>query len=355
MQIDARLYERHKDRVQCLVCNLKCSIDEGQKGICRTRINRGGALYSSAYGIIFKEGFDPIEQKPLFHFWPHSKTYSIGGLGCNLDCPWCQSWSAITDFLLSVTETDDKEHEHLTPEAVVAKAASLGAHSITYTYNEPSIWFEFVSDTARRAKEAGLCNVLITNSYYSAEALEEYRGLIDAVNIDVKGSTEEFYHQYLNAELGLTLQMARETQRAGIHVELTLLIIPTLNDSITDIRKLCTWIVAEMGPDTPLHISRFFPKASYRHLPLTPPEQLVGARQAAQEAGLQYVYIQNLPGACQDTFCPKCAATVIVRREGALAEWHLDKENRCTRCGTRVPLVGEFSPAASRVSTLLGV
>lgn len=345
MRIDSSLYESLNGKVRCLVCNHKCVIQEGEKGICRTRVNQGGKLYSTAYGIVMKGAIEPIEKKPLFHFWPNSATYSIGGYGCNLDCPWCQSWSAITDFLLSIANPEDRTAWDVTPQKVIRNISNLEVDSITYCYNEPSIWFEFVRDAAKLAKEKGIRNILVTNGYYSHEALKEYRALIDAVNIDIKAFTEEFYQKYLKASLQSTLEMAKETKREGIHVELTMLIIPTLNDNMEDIRKFIAWVIDEMGRETPVHFSRFFPKASFSHLPTTPLPVLTQAWKAAKDAGLSYVYVQNVPRVCKDTVCPGCGAKVIGRTSFRVTEWDLDERNRCKRCGTKIPIVGSCAIA----------
>jgi len=345
MRIESALYERLDGKVRCLVCNHKCVIQEGEKGICRTRINQGGKLYSTAYGIVMKEAVELIEEKPLFHFWPNSTTYSIGGCGCNFDCPWCQGWSAMTDFLLSIVNPEDKTTWPVTPERVVEKISNLGVDSITYCYNEPSIWFDLIHDTAKLAKEKGVGNILVTNGYYSHEALKEYSGLIDAVNIDIKAFTEEFYQEYLKASLWLTLEMAKETKLQGIHVELTMLIIPTLNDEMQDIRRFIAWVIDEMGPDTPVHFSRFFPKDNFSHLPPTPVAVLTQAWETAKEAGLHHVYVQNVPRVCNDTLCPVCQAKVIGRSNLRVTEWHLDERSRCRKCGTKIPIIGRCTTA----------
>ena len=347
MRVESGLYERLNGGVRCLVCNHKCVIQEGEKGICRTRINEGGRLYSTVYGIVMKEAIQAIEKMPLFHFRPNSATYSIGGYGCNFDCPWCQQWGAITDFLLSIVNPEKRATGDATPQSVVQRASEIGVDSITYCYNEPSIWFEFVREAAKLAKEKGLRNVLVTNGYYSREALEEYRGLIDAVNIDIKAFTEVFYREYLKASLPTTLEMARKAKRAGIHVELTMLIIPTLNDSIDEIRRFVAWVIDEMGPETPVHFSRFFPKGAYSHLPPTPLPVLTQASEAARGAGLNYVYVQNVPGECMDTMCPVCRAKVIGRTDFRVTEWGLDEVGRCQHCGTRIPVVGAYVGANS--------
>jgi pyruvate formate lyase activating enzyme len=347
MRVESWLCERQNESIRCLVCSHRCVIGQGQKGLCGTRINDGGRLYSSAYGMVMKEAIEPIEKMPLFHFWPNSVTYSIGGYGCNFDCPWCQQWGSITDFVLSIVNPEGREACDETPGSVVQKGSELAVDSITYCYNEPSILFEFVSETARLAKEKGLRNILVTNGYYSKEALKEYGGFIDAVNIDIKAFTEEFYHKYLKASLSSTLEMAKETRRAGIHVELTMLIIPTLNDDMQDIRRFVAWVIDEMGPDTPVHFSRFFPKSHLSHLPPTPLAVLTRASQAARAGGLNYVYVQNVPEACMDTVCPVCRGKVIGRTKFRVTEWRLDEVSRCRHCGTEIPVVGALVGAKS--------
>jgi pyruvate formate lyase activating enzyme len=346
MGVECRLYETSNGKVRCLVCQHKCVILEGERGICRKRINLGGKLFSPTY-MITKESVELIEQKPLFHFWPNSVTYSIGGISCNFDCPWCQNWSEATDFVLEFAQLDATATRDTTPEKVVDKITQLGVNSITYTYNEPSVWFEFICETAKLAKSRGIHNILMTNGYYSSEALDQYAGLIDAVSIDIKSFTDEFYRKYANANLQPILEMAQETKRKGIHVELSMLLIPTLSDGMEDIKRFISWVLNEMGPDTPVHFSRFFPRSNFTHLPQTPLPILAETWQAAREAGLHYVYVENVPGVGRKTLCPGCGTTVIGRDASQIREWHLDEKGMCSKCGTKIPIVGRYIARSS--------
>jgi pyruvate formate lyase activating enzyme len=339
MRVENSLTESINGKLRCLVCNHKCIIPEGGKGVCKAKMNQGGRLYSTAYSIIIREAVEPIEQKPLFHFRPNTTTYSIGGLSCNFDCPWCQDWNEISDFLLTIIDPDSETSSDVTPERVIEKASDLGVDSITYTYNEPSIGLEFIRDTATLGMKKGIRNILVTNGYYSQEALQEYKGFIDAVNIDIKAFNEEFYHRYPKADLLTILDTAKKTKQIGIHVELTMLIIPTLNDNMEDIQRFISWVRDEMGQDTPVYFSRFFPKSKFNYLPLTPVSILNEAREAALKAGLNYVYIWNVPGFGEDTFCPGCKEKVIGRKEYHIMEWDLDEESRCNTCGTKISIV----------------
>lgn len=336
MKVESRLSKERNDKLQCLVCRHQCTIAEGKSGICKTVVNEGRKLYSIIYGTLTGEAVDPIEKKPLFHFWPNSQTYSISSSSCNFQCPWCQNWHISN---LAPEETTSWER---TPEAIVKKAASLGLTSISYTYNEPSIWFEFINDTAKLAKTRGMYNTLVTNGYYSHEALEEYSDLIDAVNIDVKGFNEQFYRKYVKASLEQTLESILETSRSGIHVELTMLIIPTLNDDPREINDFIKWVVVEMGPDIPVHFTRFFPHYRMARLPPTPVETLKEAWNVAKAAGLNYVYIGNIPIGYEDTFCPQCGKKVIRRGGFGILAWKLDDKNRCLNCGAKIPFVGKY-------------
>ncbi len=338
MKIEARLYKKLDGEVLCLVCNHRCQIADGRRGICRVRVNEGGKLYTYIYGSLTAEAVDPIEKKPLFHFWPNSETYSISTSSCNFQCPWCQNWS------LSHADLDEVYSWERTPQEILDKTRKLKLKSISYTYNEPSIWYEFISDTGRLAHEKGVFNVLVTNGYYSLEALEEYRNIIDAVNIDIKGFNEAFYRKYPKASLELNLQTTVETYKHGVHVELTMLIIPTVNDDREEIKGFSNWVMESMGPDVPVHFSRFIPHYKFTHLPPTPVLTLKEAWRIAKDVGLKYVYVGNVPGTYEDTSCPGCGRRVIGRTGYSITDWHLDEYNRCSDCGTEIPIVGKYSP-----------
>jgi len=331
--------------VKCSVCPHRCTIRPGGKGICKTRINKNGKLFTLIYGEVTSTAVDPIEKKPLFHFWPGSHSFSISAVGCSFKCPWCQNYH------ISQVEPGDVFADQLEPERIIELTKKYGCKSISYTYNEPIIWHEYVLDTARLARKEGVLNVLVTNGYITPEALNEVAGLIDAANVDVKGFNEAFYREYCKAELGPVLDATAEMKRRGIHVETTTLIIPKLNDDPKEIKELSEWHVEKLGPDTPLHLSRFYPAYQLSNVPPTPVETIVKARDTAVKEGIRYVYVGNVPGdAGENTYCPFCKQLLIERYGYDITQWHLTDDNHCQKCGKSIPIVGTFERRPSRFS-----
>ena len=328
------------DRVRCRLCPLNCIIDEGQRGSCKVRKNIGGKLYTLNYGKVSAIAADPVEKKPLFHFWPGSCALSIATVGCNMHCKHCQNWE-----ISQADESFPYLHD-MSPEMVVAIAKRYGCESIAYTYNEPVIWYEFVLDTAKLAKEEGIYNLLITNGYINEEPFRELAPYIDAMNIDIKAFSDEFYMKIASVPSG---EPSRKTaviakKEFGIHVELTYLIIPTLNDREEEIRAFARWVVEELGDDTPVHFSRFFPHYKLRHLPPTPLETMDMAYRIAKEEGLKFVYIGNVPGhPGENTYCPRCGKPLIVRWGFEINEYNITEDGRCKYCGEPIPVVGTYA------------
>lgn len=270
-------------RVRCLLCPHYCLLKKDQRGRCGVRQNQNGRLYSLIYGEATSIALDPIEKKPLYHFHPGNSILSLGTKGCNLKCPWCQNFSISQDI--------DCPTQQITPEQVVAKAKQLDSFGIAYTYNEPFIWYEFVYDTARLAHQEDLENVLVTNGYVNQKPLEEIIGLIDAMNIDVKSMEESFYQKYCQGRLAPVLSTA-EYSAPRCHIEITNLVIPTLNDQEENFEQLVDWIAKKLGKDTPLHFSRYFPMYK-TDIPPTPIETLKRAEDIAKRS-LRYVYLGNV-------------------------------------------------------------
>lgn len=281
---EALYYEkREKGMVHCHLCPVGCRIPDGRKGACRVRMNHGGVLFTEVYGKTTSIALDPIEKKPLYHYHPGEYILSLGTKGCNLHCDFCQNWHISQDVEVPT--------EDITSDQIVKKAKSLNSFGIAYTYNEPFIWYEFVLDTAKLAKREGLENVLVTNGYVNMPPLEEILPFIDAMNIDLKSLDEEFYRKICKGRLKPVLDVIKRSVKS-CHVELTNLIIPTLNDSEDTIRKLVDWIYENAGPEVPLHFSRYFP--CYRmNLPPTPRATLETAQAIAKEK-LKYVYLGNV-------------------------------------------------------------
>lgn len=281
---EAVYYEKlAQNKVHCHLCPQECIISNDKKGACRVRINKGGILFSEVYGKTTSIALDPIEKKPLYHYHPGEYILSLGTKGCNFHCTFCQNWHISQDVEVPT--------EDITSEEIIEKTKGLNSFGIAYTYNEPFIWYEFVLDTARLARKNGLENVLVTNGYVNMAPLEEMLPFIGAMNIDIKSIDEDFYRKICKGRLKPVLDVIKRS-RKSCHIELTNLIIPTLNDSESSIRRLVDWVCENVGPDVPLHFSRYFP--CYKmSLPSTPRPTLEMAKRIAQEK-LRHVYLGNV-------------------------------------------------------------
>lgn len=329
---EAMFYEKMAaGKVRCGLCRFRCLIGDGGRGICGVRENRSGTLYTLVYGKAVAEHVDPIEKKPLFHFLPGSRSFSIATVGCNFRCLHCQNFAISQPEegkTLRITGSD------LPPALIVEKALAAGCRSISYTYTEPTIFFEYAYDTAILAQRAGLKNVFVTNGYITSEALAHIRPYLDAANIDLKGFSDRFYHEVVHAMLAEVLASIVEYKRSGIWIELTTLIIPGWNDSDEDLRGIARFIAEQVGVDTPWHVSQFYPTFKLTDRPRTPVATLRRARQIGLDAGLRYVYEGNVPGeGGESTFCPGCSELVI-RRVGYTIGDNLLRDGNCPRCAT---------------------
>ncbi|MDD5020039.1 MAG: AmmeMemoRadiSam system radical SAM enzyme [Candidatus Omnitrophica bacterium] len=269
--------------VHCRLCPQSCRIQDGKKGFCGVRVNQGGVLYTLNYGRAASLALDPIEKKPLYHFYPGETILSAGTVGCNLACLFCQNWS--------ISQEVQTPTEPITIPGLIAHARRLGSFGVAYTYNEPFIWYEFVLEAARAVREAGLKNVLVTNGFVEPGPLQELLPYIDAANIDIKSIRDDFYRKVCSGRVGPGLKTI-ETMAAACHVELTCLVIPTLNDSPEDISALADWVAEHAGPDVPLHFSRYFPCYKMT-IPPTPPRTLFEAQKIARKK-LSRVYLGNI-------------------------------------------------------------
>ncbi|WP_297069509.1 AmmeMemoRadiSam system radical SAM enzyme [Thermococcus sp.] len=334
---EAMYWEPLEDgRVRCRLCPLNCIITEGKRGSCRVRKNVNGKLYSLNYGKVSSLAADPVEKKPLFHFWPGSCALSIATVGCNMHCKHCQNWE------ISQTDEGFPYLHDATPETVVAVTKRSGCESIAYTYNEPVIWYEFVLETAKLARREGIHNLMITNGYINEEPFRELAPYLDAMNIDIKAFDDRFYMKIAGVPGGEPSRKTAEIAKKefGIHVELTYLIIPTLNDRPGEIRDFVRWVVETLGEDTPVHFSRFFPNYKLMHLPPTQVETVERAYHIAKGEGLKFVYVGNVPGhPGENTYCPKCGKPLIVRRGFEVVEYHIER-GKCEYCGEPIPVVG---------------
>ncbi|HUL33594.1 MAG TPA: AmmeMemoRadiSam system radical SAM enzyme [Candidatus Eisenbacteria bacterium] len=317
--------------VHCYLCPRHCHIHPGQSGFCFIRVNQDGKLYSLGYGAPAALQIDPIEKKPLNHFLPGTRVFSIGTAGCNMGCFFCQNWD------ISKSHQDQVQAKHVPPEEVPLLAQRYGCDSIAFTYNEPTIWGEYVIDICEAAKKHGLKTVMVTNGYITYDAFHDIYDHIDAANVDLKAFTENFYGKITLTHLEpvlKTLEWLKNETR--VWFEITNLMIPTLNDDPSETKLLAEWILAHLGPDVPLHFTAFHPDFKLRDKPSTPPETLHRAREIARQAGLNYVYEGNIFSDAANTYCPGCGALLIRR------SWHdvLDdrlKRGCCTKCGRKIP------------------
>ena len=333
---EALLYEKLKNKkVRCNLCPHHCVIEEAKRGICGVKENKEGTLYSLVYGRAVASGVDPIEKKPFFHFFPGSYAFSIATVGCNFSCLFCQN----ADISQFPKEKKEIIGEFLPPEEIVSYAKRNKCKSISYTYTEPTIFFEYAYETAKIAHQQGIKNNFVTNGFISKEAIKLISPYLDAVNVDLKSFGDDFYKKFCGARLQPVLDSLKLMKELGIWVEVTTLIIPTLNDSAEELKSIAEFILG-LGQETPWHISRFYPHYKMADLPPTPVETLHKAREIGKKIGLNYVYSGNVPGdEGENTFCPHCGKKVISRYGFQTLENRL-KEGKCPYCGTKIAGVG---------------
>lgn len=332
--LEARLWKPFKDGVvQCRLCRHYCRIEPDGYGRCGVRVNRDGTLFSLNYDKVAAASLDPVEKKPLYHFQPGTSTYSFATMGCNLSCAFCQNWS----LSQPPRAGEAIRGRELTPEQLVVEAVRVGASSISYTYSEPTIFFELMQDTARLAQASGLKNIMVSNGYMSNECLDELGPLIDAINVDLKCFTETFYHDITGAHLAPVLDnVKRIKHELGWWLEVTTLLIPGKNDSPEELAELTDFLANEVGIDTPWHISRFHPDFKMNNTGPTTADSLETAYAMGKAKGLKYVYIGNMPGLNrQNTDCPGCGRERINRAGFAMRMAGL-KNGTCTQCGETI-------------------
>ncbi len=330
---EAVLYQKlNNGQVRCRLCAHHCLISPGKHGICFVRENRDGKLYSLVYGLAIAANVDPIEKKPFFHFLPGSTSFSIATAGCNFRCEFCQNWEISQTIRNSLRSRESIPGEELPPEKAVKVALENGCRSISYTYTEPTIFFEYATDTARLARKKGLKNTFVTNGYQTQETIKEMKDLIDAANIDLKSFSDDFYKKMCGARLQPVLDSIRLMHDAGIWVEVTTLVIPHQNDSSEELARLAKFL-ASVDKNIPWHISRFHSDYQMDATEETPLETMQLAYGIGKKAGLNYVYMGNvLTETGQNTYCPKCG-TLAVRRIGYRVEiLSVQKNGKCKNC-----------------------
>ena len=329
---EALFYTQEETGLRCSLCSHHCLIAAGQRGLCRVRENQDGKLYSLVYGQVAAEAADPVEKKPLYHFLPGSRTWSIATQGCNFSCKHCQNHS-----LSQLARRQEPMGRRRSAQEVVAMAQAAGCRSISYTYSEPAIFFEFAEDCALAAKEQGLANIFVSNGYMSEQAAERAAGAgkwLDAANIDIKAFSGKFYRDICGAKLAPVLETVQRLHGLGVWLEITTLIIPGLNDSAEELRGLAKFI-AGLSPDIPWHLSAFHPAYKLMDVPRTPVAALLRARDIGQSAGLRYVYLGNvLLSGAGDTFCPDCGEVLAIRSR--LGEKKAKLASQCPSCGRAI-------------------
>lgn len=328
---DALLATPEGDRIRCGLCPNDCLIAEGARGICGARGVVDGRLRALTYGLVSSIAADPIEKKPLFHLCPGTSVFSLGSVGCSMRCGHCQNWQ------ISRPKGDDGSIplQQVDAEKITELALSHGCSGVAFTYNEPVIWLEYVLDVARIAQAAGLYTVMVTNGYVTEAGLDLFASVIDAWRVDIKGFSEATYKRLCHVGHPESVRHATELARArGMHVECVTNVVPTVNDSESELRDIARWISRSVGPETPWHLTRFTPYLEFADLDPTPAETLLSARQIGIEEGLKFVYLGNIdhPGG-EDTLCPSCGAVAIGRRRFVVVSTGLEPDGRCIRCG----------------------
>ena len=330
---EAYLYEKlENDKVRCVLCSHNCLIKNGGKGLCGVRENRSGTLFSLVYGKVIANHCDPIEKKPLFHFLPGTHSYSIATVGCNFKCLFCQN----ADISQMPTDHDRIMGQDMSPDRIVDEALSTRSATISYTYTEPTIFYELAVDTARLAVSKGIKNVFVSNGYMTAQCLQDIFPDLHAANVDLKAFSDKFYKEQCGAKLGPVLNTLETMKEMGVWLEVTTLLIPGLNDSTEELNEIARFL-AGLDPNIPWHISRFHPTYNLTNVHSTPPDSIKRARDLGYEAGLKYVYTGNLPGDVgEKTFCHNCHE-LLIDRVGFNVIQNKIKDELCPKCGIKIP------------------
>jgi pyruvate formate lyase activating enzyme len=340
----ARHWESAADnKVKCGLCPRECEVADVERGYCGVRENQGGKYQTLVYGALCSANLDPIEKKPLFHYMPGSTAFSVATAGCNIECKFCQNWQ------ISQFRPEQVDSVLVPPDKLVAACQSRSSPTIAYTYNEPVIAYEYVCDSAELARKAGVGSVIISNGFIQEKPLRELCRHLTGVKIDLKAFTEKFYAEQCAGKLAPVLKTLEVLKDTGIWFELVILIIPTLNDSPVEVRQMSQWVVRTLGPDVPMHFTRFHPTYRLTNLPKTPLPTIEKCRQIAMDAGVHYAYAGNVPmHEGENTYCHKCR-TELIRRVGYQIDANQIKGGKCPKCGTAIP--GVWSQAQALTFT----
>ena len=329
---EARHYKKlaHK-KVQCQLCPRGCVVDDRERGYCGDRENRGGTYYTLVYSRICSAHIDPIEKKPFFHVYPGTMAFSIATAGCNVNCKFCQNWE------ISQVRPEQVRSIYVPPRKVAALARANGCVSIAYTYSEPVVFDEYMVDTAKAGHREGVKSVVVTGGYIQQDPLKELCGVVEAIKVDLKAFSEKYYKEVVNGELKPVLDAIVTMRKLGMWTEIVYLVVPGLNDSDAELKGLVRWVKTELGPDVPLHFSRFFPQYLLKNLPPTPMKTMERAKAIADSEGLHYVYLGNVPGnPAESTYCPRCGRKIVDRVGYIVRAIHIRK-GRCQYCGEKIP------------------
>lgn len=329
--MEARQYSSPgEDIIQCNLCNHRCRIKEFKSGICGVRRNLKGTLQAETYGKVSAEAIDPIEKKPLYHFLPGTLSYSLGSIGCNFSCSHCQNWH------ISQADIAHAYLKTIHPDEAVTRAIANNCASLSWTYNEPTLWYEYTQDTGKIAQSRGIKTVYVTNGYMTIDALSELAPVLNAWRVDVKAFSEEFYRSVCRAHLQPVLDSTIHAKELGLHVEIIYLIIPDLNDSQEEINAFIDWVIESLGPATPVHFTRFHPDYQMQDKIPTPVKTLERSYEDAKKKGLLFPYLGNVPGHhYENTWCPHCNHLLIGRSRYAIGPINLDND-QCMHCGEKV-------------------
>jgi pyruvate formate lyase activating enzyme len=334
--VEARHYTKlETGGIECGICPRRCRITDLERGYCGVRENRNDTYYTLVYGLSCALNIDPIEKKPLFHFYPGTTAFSLATAGCNVNCKCCQNWD------ISQSRPEQTDNIDLPPREIVDICRSRNIPTIAYTYSEPVVFYEYMYDTAELGHKHNVRSVMITGGYIESEPLTDLLRHLDSVKVDLKGIREEYYRDYVDGELKPVLDRLVQIKKSGVWLEIVYLVIPTLNDTDDEFRELARWVKTNLGNDIPVHFSRFHPEYLLRNLPPTPQKTLERAHQISRAEGLEYVYLGNLPGhPAESTYCPGCGKILIERRGYRIYQNNL-KGNRCKFCNREIP--GRFS------------
>jgi pyruvate formate lyase activating enzyme len=332
--------QENKKTVKCYLCARRCSIKDGSTGFCAVRKNQDGTLYTTNYGKVASFGVDPIGKKPLLHFNPGALVASIAAVGCNFRCQFCDNWS--------ISQNREAQENPLSPEEIVKIAKEANCQGISYTYTEPTIFMEYAYATAKLAHEAGLFNTFVTNGYMTPEAIKLIAPYLDAVTVDFKAAGDPNFYKNVSAisDVKPIFEALKEFKTAGIHIEITNLVIPKIGDSITQITNLTKWIVNYLGPNTPFHLLRFYPDYKMTNIPITPTENMEHTYLVSKSEGLRFIYLGNMAGhVTENTYCPTCSELVIRRDGFEITQWNLTNDMRCQFCDNQLPIKGKYHPS----------